>query len=522
MKLKKIMILLCLSLFLNFNIYADTRTVNIDVFLVVDKSLSMEGKIESVNNYINESIIKNITIPGDMVNIIVFYGKTDVLINSTIIDEAYKSSIINKVSNIKANGRFTDIGSALDVLASVIPDYENNGRLKYMLLITDGKQEAPLNSPYYSPDGTFNHKFLEHTRIIKKQGWKIHILGIGKETDAKAIAEELSGSYSEVDTTTRQDISLDTKSSQLQTDKEISEDSNDLESFDEKIASAVPDFLSFLKISTTPVIVYKGFFKKPYLTFETEASNINSAKTVNISSITLTGESLNNITILDIPENLEFSDDGKKTFELPISFPEGFPVGNISGELKFDYGTTEMLTPSVFTVSFTNLSFLQKYFLAIIAASVIFLLIVILIIKSVKSSVASNVAVKNPAAGISKTAKATGAIAVAAGKTVGKAIGDMAFYCYLDGKKLSEIPFILKNSENIYLNISPAGVVNFTKEKLSSAKAKISAKSGELSMDMLDKFILKDYKQHFVNIFENSFNFLKKNGKEFLIDFKRK
>ena len=67
-----------------------------------------------------------------------------------------------------------------------------------MLLITDGKQEAPPESKYYSPDGSFNHEFLKNSKVIQKQGWKIHILGIGMGTSAKELAENLSATYSEV------------------------------------------------------------------------------------------------------------------------------------------------------------------------------------------------------------------------------------------------------------------------------------------------------------------------------------
>ena len=77
-----------------------------------------------------------------------------------------------------------------------------------MLLITDGKQEAPPHSPFYSPDGSFNHEFLENTKEIQKSGWKIVVLGIGDASAAKEIAQELSASYSVVsESTSSQEIS---------------------------------------------------------------------------------------------------------------------------------------------------------------------------------------------------------------------------------------------------------------------------------------------------------------------------
>ncbi len=68
-----------------------------------------------------------------------------------------------------------------------------------MLLITDGKQEAPPGTKYYSADGKFNHELLKHTKTIQKKGWKIEVLGIGKLNKAADIAEKLSGTYVEVE-----------------------------------------------------------------------------------------------------------------------------------------------------------------------------------------------------------------------------------------------------------------------------------------------------------------------------------
>ena len=173
---RHIFLIMFIVLFLQFPVFPDNREDNIDVFIVLDKSLSMEDKIEAVSGYINTFIVDKIIIPGDMLYILDFYGKTEILINSTITDENHKTEIKNTIKKVKADGRFTDIGNALDGLSEIIPRYENNGRLKYMLLITDGKQEAPPESVYYSPDGSFNHRFLEHTRTIEKQGWKIRRL----------------------------------------------------------------------------------------------------------------------------------------------------------------------------------------------------------------------------------------------------------------------------------------------------------------------------------------------------------
>lgn len=185
-------------LLLSINILeADERNENIDVFLVVDKSLSMEEEIQAVKEYIDESIIDELLIPGDYLVIITFYGKAEIHVSEEVNRD--RSSVQEKIDLVDADGRFTDIGNAFDILKEALSQRGEQDRRKYLLLITDGIQEAPPESKYYSADGSFNHEFLLNTKEILMEGWKVHILGIGTSTAAREIAKELAGTYSEVD-----------------------------------------------------------------------------------------------------------------------------------------------------------------------------------------------------------------------------------------------------------------------------------------------------------------------------------
>ncbi len=200
---KRVLSTVALAIVLASPVLADSRKANIDVIIALDKSLSMQdnGKIAAVKSWVTTSIIDQLIIPGDFLSVISFYGKADLIISQTITGDADKQSAKAVISRIKGNGRFTDIGNALDVVKAQLADKEKDGREKYVLLLTDGIQEAPPSSKYYSKNGTFNHEFLANTKTIQQKGWKVMILGIGIETAAKDLAKELQGSYSEISNT---------------------------------------------------------------------------------------------------------------------------------------------------------------------------------------------------------------------------------------------------------------------------------------------------------------------------------
>ncbi|TFG60955.1 MAG: VWA domain-containing protein, partial [Spirochaetales bacterium] len=211
-KIKSFLFCTILAILLSFPMAADERSENIDIYIILDKSLSMEEEISAVVEYVNTSILDQLLIPGDFLVIIGFFGDTERIVSQDIKSKDDIEQIKKRINTLKANGRFTDIGNALDILKKTLEDHKDRGRKEYLLLITDGIQEAPKTSKYYSPDGTFNHAFLENAKTIQKEGWKIQILGIGTASAAKEIAATLAGEYTEVpENITAEELSEKTK-----------------------------------------------------------------------------------------------------------------------------------------------------------------------------------------------------------------------------------------------------------------------------------------------------------------------
>jgi Mg-chelatase subunit ChlD len=305
-------------------LFADVRKQNIDIMVALDKSLSMQNKVVAVEDWVNSFLIDQIAVPGDFFDVIVFYGKADVVISQTIKNDADKAAIKKIISGIRGNGRFTDIGNALDVLKSQLATKENDGRDKYVLLLTDGIQEAPPTSKYYSPDGKFNHEFLANTKTIQEKGWKIMILGIGTETAAKDLATTLSGSYTEITGKVSTNALAQSASElfgapTLQGPVQVAPVSSDGSS----------SILFTLKPSGTPG---------------------SSSVTVNRIDARINGGSSS--SILTTPLSITIKKGTEQAAKIPVRFPAGLPEGSNAATLAFSFPPGQGFVPSNVDVSF--------------------------------------------------------------------------------------------------------------------------------------------------------------------------
>jgi len=144
----------------------ESRTSNIDVVLLVDKSLSMVDAEAAVKSYIAGEIIGPILMPGDRLIVETFYGKIDRLYAGTIRSEDDKAAIVRSLNTVSPNGRFTDIGEALDRASLDLAELGQPERPKYVLLLTDERQEAPAGTKYYAPDYKLSHPALQYVRRV--------------------------------------------------------------------------------------------------------------------------------------------------------------------------------------------------------------------------------------------------------------------------------------------------------------------------------------------------------------------
>lgn len=337
-------------------IHADDRTENIDVFLVVDKSLSMEEEIAGVKDYIVDSVIQELLIPGDHLVIVVFYGEAERLMSLTVTED--RTQIVEDVQSIRADGRFTDIGNALDKLKETVPQEQTEGRRKYLMLITDGIQEAPPESKYYSADGSFNHEFLQNTKDIVMEGWKVHILGIGAATAAKDIAEELSGTYSEVP------------------------ESPEKEDFDEETR----DFLSIVEVVGDVSVRRVGASGETRISLTLRSSGYTETQDIVVSAVRASVDGTELPNVLAGAYTISIEPNEEKSLTIPIQLPDGLEPGRHDGSFQFVFGGKTSFTPAAFSVNVVYKSFLGNHIWIIPVAVLVLLAIVALVIAAVKGA----------------------------------------------------------------------------------------------------------------------------------------
>ncbi len=152
---------------------AGERTIPVDMYVLIDKSLSMAepGKFETMHSWVRDQLLGQMLINGDTITLYQFYGNTDRLLSLTMRDESDRQKIVSTIDAIKPDGKYTDIGLALDTLKSELGRRQASDRYTILLLLTDLKQEAPWSSRYAGSPDTFESPYLAEARILKHDAW---------------------------------------------------------------------------------------------------------------------------------------------------------------------------------------------------------------------------------------------------------------------------------------------------------------------------------------------------------------
>ncbi len=345
---KRLLSAMALALILAAPVVADVRKDNIDVIIALDRSLSMEHKIVAVKSWVNTSIIDQLLIPGDFLAVIAFYGKAEPIVSQTITGDADRKALKQIISQLRGNGRFTDIGNALDAVKAQLAAKESDGREKYVLLLTDGIQEAPPTSKYYSKNGVFNHDFLANTKTIQQKGWKVMILGIGTDTAAKDLARELQGTYSEI--------------TNKLTAKTLTETAGGL------LATAAVQG----PVNVSPI----GADGASRVSFTLKPSGLSGDATITIRDLNARVGTRSVPWLLDRPFTLTVKKDAPLAVSIPVHFLPVLAPGTSAAVLSFTFASAERFTPAELPVSLRVNGLLQNYLVFFIVGLILVLALI--------------------------------------------------------------------------------------------------------------------------------------------------
>ncbi len=186
---------------------ARERAGNVDVFLVLDESGSMKPIFSKVTAFVAEALVRDYLEPGDYLCVIGFSSEARIRVSQRLSSEAEKENLseLMRTLNVVPQG-YTDMGRSLEETLKQLDRLSAPSHQQVVLILTDGVNHPPRESPYFAPvkrdpgkglppTSDFNERFLAQVKNLKDEGFRTHVVGIGTVTDARKLGEALGAEY---------------------------------------------------------------------------------------------------------------------------------------------------------------------------------------------------------------------------------------------------------------------------------------------------------------------------------------
>jgi hypothetical protein len=323
---------------------ADDRTEPIDIAVALDKSLSMVEEIGAVRQWLRGFIDEQLIV-GDHLHLLLFYGNADVAISQEISSTDARKVLDRMFGLIEANGSYTDIGNALDALRGHLESRQANDRRKTVLLLTDGKQEAPPGSPYSSADGSIDHDYWRRiVDTIPRAGWNIHVIGVGDQSIAREVAESLAATFDQVDT------------------------SDGAAPLEEQLAAITEDLLARVDVVQPLELSAVRRNGAARATFSVAASSATEARVITVRQFQLASVATGAVDVLAEATTITVPPAGEVQVNLPLLLEPGLEPGTHLGTVTIAFADGPVFTPARFDVEFRVRTFWQDFWWAIVLA----------------------------------------------------------------------------------------------------------------------------------------------------------
>jgi Mg-chelatase subunit ChlD len=189
---------------------ARERTGSIDVFIVLDESGSMKPIFPRVTAFLADAIVRDYLAPRDYFAVIGFSDIPHVRVSQQLSSAAEKDNLADLLRNLNVVPQgYTDMGRALEETLRQLDRLADPSHEQVILILTDGLNQPPRQSAYYAPlrsdsgiglapPSAFNERFQQEVRRLAEKGWRVHVVGIGAETDARKLAEALGAGHTQL------------------------------------------------------------------------------------------------------------------------------------------------------------------------------------------------------------------------------------------------------------------------------------------------------------------------------------
>jgi hypothetical protein len=200
-------------LILYLGVWPYTGWAGDDFIIILDQSASMrESQPGNPGDYqtdpllatksseavkaINDVISQLIKI-DDYFALIIFGDTADILISQHICYPHEREVLQRQITLLPFKDKKTDIFASIKTTQDLLEALKTPQRRKILVLITDGRNDPPILSPFQLPQKQ-DDVFRKFRHAITRHSWNVNLVGLGLETDIDRIASGLGLSEEQV------------------------------------------------------------------------------------------------------------------------------------------------------------------------------------------------------------------------------------------------------------------------------------------------------------------------------------
>ncbi|MDR1319071.1 MAG: hypothetical protein LBJ90_05555 [Treponema sp.] len=157
---------------------ADTRSIPIDVNLIVDGSSALKEPLDEVAAWISNNLVDHLFQEGDKVTIWSAGRSARIVYSDTLKDGAWKDNVKNSLKSLSAGDDSADFAGALREAAG----RGSGGNMTYTLLVSGSSASL---SPTLLGSGA---NLMKYSRIEEFRGWRILVIALNIDSRVRQAA----------------------------------------------------------------------------------------------------------------------------------------------------------------------------------------------------------------------------------------------------------------------------------------------------------------------------------------------